>query len=682
MNNKTKNMARIILLFGLLTMLNGIITAQGQVNDTLKKQLKEVVITASKSLQSIGNVTQQVDVVKAGAIQLMPLGNRNVCEAIQQLPGASISALSRNDANWGTYGGIGAKYSTYMLGGLPIDAYLDPMALDLGAFDRIEVQRGPASVLYANYLSQDFAGSQSPLAGTVNLILRDIIDNPLTRISLSYGSYNTLNGQIYNQGNIKNLGYFVGASYEMSDYTDYGIENSWLNMHKNPEYKKLKVFGGGTWHPFGNEGQKVTLFVSKTFHNGDAGRIYRGYDNDYATINAGYSADFLNRFTVKMNMGLRQYSRQSQESNYGAIDTLKSNNGVEQIIVPVDISLTVKHYKGSAFIIGADYQGATYLTWSDPLTGYKSYGNKSAAFQTGVYAQEEFRISGLTLRAGLRFSYIKNNIELVSSGAPGESSKDWKCLIWSGGAKYNIGKIASVFANAGNSFITPGLKSTGGTILLSDLGVPGKNGQLPNPDLKPESGIGIDAGFNLYLPLSFYISVRGFDLMVNDAILENVVSQSPSQTQSVNAGKSSSVGVEAEVKHSFTKIADWYVNYTFMKTSIKNPYDADQDGNEISFAPSNIINAGINLSFPFGLKFNPYLNYTDGYYDSSSKTGRKKFTPGLLLNANISQIIVKKGNFNLECFARIYNLTNNKYDLPWQFRNTGFSVMGGLTAQF
>ena len=61
----------------------------------------------------------------------------------------------------------------HICSGLPIDAFIDPMSLDLSAVESIEVQRGAASVLYPNYLSQDFAGNQSPLAGTVNLILKE-----------------------------------------------------------------------------------------------------------------------------------------------------------------------------------------------------------------------------------------------------------------------------------------------------------------------------------------------------------------------------------------------------------------------------------------------------------------------------------------------------------------------------
>ena len=64
-------------------------------------------------------------------------------------------------------------YNTYMLDGLPMDTFCDPMSIDPWIVERLEVQRGLASVLYPNFLSQDFSGNQSPLAGTTNFILRE-----------------------------------------------------------------------------------------------------------------------------------------------------------------------------------------------------------------------------------------------------------------------------------------------------------------------------------------------------------------------------------------------------------------------------------------------------------------------------------------------------------------------------
>jgi len=375
-----------LLITGLLTLSLLKVFSQESFKDTIT--IEGITVTASKMPQSAGNVTQKIDVIESKEIGKVVSGNRNISEVLMYKPGASVSSLSRNDANWGTYGGIGAKYSTYMLQGLPIDAFVDPMSLDLSAIDRIEVQRGPASVIYPNYLSQDFAGNQSPLAGTINLILKEKIDKPLTSFSTAYGSYNTLNGQFYHQGKTQNLNYYAGANSESSDYTNYGTANSWLNMQKNPEYKKTKLFGGATWYPAGNDKQKFTLFVSKTSHTGDAGRVYRGFDNEYGTINAGYSVELNERMNLQAHMGIRNYSRSWQESNFGVIDTLKSNNGVDQTIVPVDISLTIKHGKENIFIVGSDYQGANYSTLTDPLQGYQSCGNKSTALQSGIYAQE------------------------------------------------------------------------------------------------------------------------------------------------------------------------------------------------------------------------------------------------------------------------------------------------------
>jgi outer membrane cobalamin receptor len=71
--------------------------SQESINDTLL--LDEVVITSSKKPQAIGNVTQKIDLITSKEIENIVSGNRNISEAIMYKPGASITALSRNDAN-------------------------------------------------------------------------------------------------------------------------------------------------------------------------------------------------------------------------------------------------------------------------------------------------------------------------------------------------------------------------------------------------------------------------------------------------------------------------------------------------------------------------------------------------------------------------------------------------------
>lgn len=639
----------------------------------------EVVVTASKQIESKGNVTQKFDIISDSLLSTIVFANNNLSEAVGRTPGTAARPLSRNDANWGTYGGIGPKYSTYMLQGLPIDAFVDPMVLDLSAIARIEVQRGPASVLYPNYLSQDFAGNQSPLAGTVNLILKDRVERPQTVASTTYGTYNTINNMFFHQNKNESVHYFAGASYERSDYTDYGTANSWLNMKKDPEYTKMKLFGGASFEL--DEVQQASIFVNKVFHAGDAGRIYRGFDNDYTLVNAGYSFTPTEKITVQSHFGLRTYDRSWQESNYGVIDTLKSDNGVEQNIIPMDVNVSIVHDERNLLVIGADYQHASYSTWSDLLKGYRQFGNRSNSTQAGVYAQEEFRFDRFTLRAGARYSFTESVIDLIDGNKPGERTRNWSVVLWSGGLRYSMNDDIAFFANAGNSFIAPGLKSTGGTIALADKGVVGRNGQLPNPTLEPESGIGLDLGTELKID-AMEIGLRLFSTDVSDAIIENVVSVNPSQSQSINAGKSHSTGAEFEITHRFTRSVAWFANVTYAKTSIDHPSNSDQNGTEIPFAPAMMANAGVDLSFDFGLQFHPFVNYSSKFYDSNSKSGRMEFTQGAIVNLSASQEIARSERTTAILLVNIVNLTDNQYEMPWQFRNTGRAITGGLKLVF
>ena len=231
--------------------------------DKKSYKMEDVVVTATKIPQKEEKITQKVDVITDKQINQIPLGNENVAEIFRYQPGTFVDVLSRNDANWGSYGGLGPKYNSFLLDGLPIDSFVDTMSLDILPLEKAEVHRGPAAVMYSNYLSMDFAGNQSPLAGITNLVLRDKIEETLTWLSLGYGSWNTYTGTVYHQGHPGNFHYLLGAGYEKSDYTNYGTANSWLNMIDNPEYQKTKLYFKTTYF-FDRDDHQVSLFAHHT----------------------------------------------------------------------------------------------------------------------------------------------------------------------------------------------------------------------------------------------------------------------------------------------------------------------------------------------------------------------------------------------------------------------------------
>ena len=644
------------------------------------------IVTASKTLRLSKEITQKVDIITSKQINQTVSGKGNISELIQYLPGASVKVLSRNDANWGAYGGIGPKYNTYMAQGLPIDAFMDPQSLDALAVDHIEIQRGPASILYPNYLSQDFAGNQSPLAGTVNLILKENIERPQTMASVSYGTYNTLNSQLYHENKVKNMHLFGGISYENSDYTDYGSANSWLNMMNNPEYQKTKGFLGVTYYLGNKEDHKIIFFGNQTFHNGDWGRKYRQYNFNYSLLNLGYSGQIAEKVQLSFKAGLRWYDRQYEDDRYNALNLsyqLKEKSGVEQIIFPVDLSMSYNHFNNSNFTVGADYQNASYLTWVHPVTQNKTTGNDAKVTQLGIYIQEELQFKKITVRGGTRYNIISYDISKIGGDIPGSKDEKWDVFLWSAGAKYRVTDKIVVFTNAGNSFMSPSLKSIGGTVPLNEQGVPGSDGQLPNPGLEPESGLSVDLGFEYVLPSDIQLSVRGFNTKITDAIIDNVVSLDPSQTQSVNAdGETIAQGFEASIKQNIEHKIEWFANLTYTKSEIKDPDNPDQDGVEVPFVPKLMGKIGFTIYLPYDIIIAPWAHFGGTIYDSSSKQNRNTYESKELINIYLSKALKFKNTQKLDVFIKAYNITNNKFEMPWQFQDTGFNVSIGAQLLF
>ncbi len=669
----------------LLSIVITIMAASPAMAEEGKKEVKpyflpEVVVTDTKIAQPQSQVTQKVETFYSDEFDNQTNYNRNISELLKYSAGQFVNPLSRNDANWGSFGGLGPKYNGYLLDGLPIDSFVDAMSLDPWAFDRVELYKGPASVMYSNYLSMDFAGNEAPLAGITNFILKDKIDSAATRILLGYGSYNTFNARFFTQNRKGNFNYFLGANYEKSDYTNYGSNPSWLNFTKDPEYQKTKLYGKLTYL-FDRDDHKLSLFMHHTQHSGDAGRPNRDFNHFYDTINAIYTNQITNDLNLQVKTGYRNYDRRWAEDNYPTNLALREHDGVEQNIFPSDVTLNYNHLGNSVLTFGADSQVATYKTYAE-IGGVKTTQNDTNAWSTGVFLQEKLVIDKLVLRAGGRFNHTQHSYDLISGATPGIKEQSWDKLLWSVGARYNVTPKFAVYANSGSSFVAPSAKSVGGTLNAADAGVIGKNGQLPNPGLKPESGIGSDLGIDLQPLDSMKVGIRGFYNYLDDAIVDNAVSQNPSQSKSVNAGKAHSYGVEVTVEQSVADYLQWFANLTYTATEVKNSLDKDQDGADLSFVPDFVANVGISAKLPFDFKVSPYVHMVGNYYDSTSMSGRKKFGPYQVVNLKIEKSILKTADYTMTAAVDLNNLFNKKYEMPWQFQDPGFNAFGSLELKF
>lgn len=330
----------------------------------------------------------------------------------------------------------------------------------------------------------------------------------------------------------------------------------------------------------GRDDHSVSLFVHHTQHTGDTGRPNKDDSHRYDTLNLSYTNRLDDRLKLAFKAGYRSYDRRWGEDGASLVPPglgLREHDGVEQRVLPLEATLTVRQAGDSLLTAGIDGQLASYRTYGE-VDGTRSTGNDVQASSGGVFLREKLLLGRWVLRAGARF-----------------------------GLTHHASSSLTFHSNAGSSFVAPSAKSIGGTIKASDLGVPGRDGQLPNPALKPESGLGSDLGVDLKPFPGVTLGLRGFLNEVDDAIVENVVRASPSQTQSVYAGTARSYGAEVSLHHAASSRLEWLANATVTRTSLPNPLDPDQDGTSIPFVPPYVVNAGVTVQLPLGLTASPYL---------------------------------------------------------------------------
>lgn len=643
-----------------------------QILDMSLEKLQEVVVTDTKMAQPQATVTQKVEVVDAAEIDQHTTLNRNISELLMYRSGLFVNTLSRNDANWGSFGGLGPKYNGYLLDGLPIDSFVDAMSLDPWIFERVELYKGPASVMYSNYLSMDFAGNETPLAGTTNFVLRDNIESPLTRIRLGGGSYGTLNEKLYHQDAKEDFTYFFGVNYEQSDYTNYGTADSWLNILSDPDYKKVGFYTNLSYH-FGRVDHKLALFLNHSGHTGNVGRPNRDFENQYDTINLAYSNQVSEALNVLLKGGYRGYDRRWGNDNYPGDLGLTSHNGVEQRILPVDLSINLKHAGESQLTLGVDGQSASYETYTE-TAGVKASDNRVSSSSRGAFLQEKLVLDKWVLRTGGRFNYTSHSYETINGVAPtGATEKSWSKPLWSLGARYNASAALAFYGNGGSSFVVPSAKQLWGT--TSD---PLSPGQLPNPDLNAENGLGSDLGVE-WIPMNkLTIGMRGFLNQIDNAIIDNVVSKTTSQTRSENAGKARSYGAEVMADHKMSDDLRWFANLTYTSSKVSNPLDTDNDGTNIPFVPDYLANLGFTAKLPWAVAISPYLHWVGKYYDSTSRAGRSKFGSYAAVNLKLRKFILEKSEYASAIFIDLNNVTDKRSEMPWGFQDPGFNAFAGL----
>ena len=193
-----------LILFQLLIL---IFSQQGEA----RVYLDEVVVTATRTERAIKELPTTAEVITREEIEA---SNVNSCtDILSTLPGVFVwktGAFGRADVYIRGIGQRGRRIMV-LVDGRPVKMGLFGCtvthSLPLNNVERIELIRGPLSVLY---------GSDA-LGGVINIITRKARKGFEADITLSYGSYDTKKLRLRHGGSFRRFSYYLTGDLRLSD---------------------------------------------------------------------------------------------------------------------------------------------------------------------------------------------------------------------------------------------------------------------------------------------------------------------------------------------------------------------------------------------------------------------------------------------------------------------------------
>ena len=533
------------ILFTVL-FLGGLVSLRAEeVPDSLSVQKKvtieEVVVTGTRNETDVRHLPMTVSVVNREQIEhrndpsLLPL-------LTEYIPG--LFTTSRGLMGYGVSGGAAGGMSLRGIGGVPqeglpttgmlvlIDGHPQYMGL-MGhpisdayqslLAERVEVLRGPASVLYGS----------NAMGGVINIVTRKMQQDGIrTHANVGYGSYNTLQSEVTNRIRKGRFTSIVSGSYNRTDGHRKDME-----FEQYGGYAKFGYEISDAWNVWADV--NLTHFdasnpgeISNPLLDNDQ-RITRGMTsfalaNNYAKT-SGTLSFFYNWGKHWINDGY----------NLGG-DPLDYRFHSRDLMLGVSWYQSVQLFEGNRLTVGFDYFHFGGEAWNKTLAGERD--TQADKTQDDVAGYIDFRQNlgdWLTFDVGLRVDHHS------------QVGTEWVPQV---GFSFHLPENSEVKLMASKGFRYP-------TIREMYMFRPA------NPDLKPERLWSYELSFAQRLQdgrLSYGVNVFYIDG-------ENLIMRMPidGRPLNVNTGKIENAGVEAQVAYRI--VPAWSVDANYSYLHMDNP---------------------------------------------------------------------------------------------------------------
>lgn len=599
--------------------------------------INEVVVTGTRSETDVRHLPMTVSVV--GRPQLEASQQTSVLPVLNsQVPG--FFSTSRGVMGYGVATGASGQMSLRGIGGpaqagLPTtgllvlidghpqymglmghpiaDAYQTMMA------ERVEVLRGPASVLYGS----------NAMGGVINIVTRKMQEDGIrTNINIGAGSYGSIQTEATNRIRKGRFSSTVTASYNRTDG-----HRADMAFEQYGGYAKLVYDFTDNWKVWGDV--NVTRFNAT-----NPGSVMKPYIDNDQRITRGMTSFALENYYEKTSGALSFfYNWGDHWINDGyqpGGEPLQYRFNSNDQMLGVSWYQSVQLFQGNRLTVGADYFHFGGEAWNQFFDGHReTSANKSLNEVAGYVDFRQDIAAWLTLDAGARVDY---------------HSQTGTEFIPQVGLAFHLPENAEIKAMASKGFRNP-------TIREMYMFPP------QNPDLKPEKLWNYELSFSQRLMdnrLSYGLNV----FYING---ENLIIRLPNPNGSgmlnQNSGEIENWGAEANVGYQFNPVWSVMANYSWLH--MENPVLA---------SPEHKLYGGVN--FRKGRwSASTGIQYVKGLYTDLDAVTKENF---VLWDMQGSF----KATNHLSFYVRGENLLAQRYEINAGYPMPKATFMGGVNINF
>lgn len=620
---------------------------------TETKELGDIVVTATRTAQSIRDVPSAVTVVSRDQIEKSPA--TTVDQLLQSVPGVYAARMDPSSPNriaqTYTRGLPGNSRTLVLLDGLPMnvlyDGQVDWSQLVTSDVERIEVVRGATSGLYG----------ANAMGGVINILSRAPQPGINTDLGVSYGSMDTRR--------------YSAAHSQTHGATAFSLSGSYLESDGYNMWRPESTVPVAYRAPMGTEKDNFSAKVMQEISSSDLIEAGASWMRDEATGFYKTNAANYTPQTREQTLASLRYAHSGEGLNASAVlygrfgkqwaDTLNttytavSEKGYyEDNSAGLNAQASIDLATWNKLTFGVDYLDGgidNHFTYPGTTRVRDTNGDLT---RYGIFVQDEIRPSDQwRFNVAGRYDHWKTggNQTDTGTGQPNSVYSERKDHYFSPklAALYKVTDDLNLRASAGKAFNVPDMfnlyaNTRRGTTIY-----------WANPDLLPEKVTSYDVGLDKYFGPRSFAKVTWYRNEAKDFIYS--VQRNATNFDKINVGEVRTQGWEFEFSHIVTDWLSLTAAYTLNDSDIvENDSNPALVGKQLTNVPNR--QALIRADFSLRDDLNAFATANDIGRRYGNDVNTTKYKPYTTLDMGISKTFARMATVRLT----VMNVADVEYD--------------------